>query len=188
VGVIYHFGGRISYLTITNATYQEIISTLMAGIKLTIMVTLVAFSFSIILGLLTAFGQMSKNTLIKNLATLYVQIVRGIPVIVLIFYTALVIVPAGINLLNALGDWLVSLGVLPPDNFLTSLTSRNVDFVVRIIAWRSITAHSHGDLPRWYSIHRERPVRSLQGADQLVPNHAAGYPATSLPAHPAPGQ
>jgi polar amino acid transport system permease protein len=74
---------------------------------------------------------MSKNTLIKNLATLYVQIVRGIPVIVLIFYTALVIVPAGINLMNALGNWLVAQGVLPPDNFLTSLTSRNVDFVVR---------------------------------------------------------
>lgn len=119
------------YSFITNATYQKIISTLMAGIKLTIMVTLIAFSLSIVLGLLTAFGQMSKNTLIKNLATLYVQIVRGIPVIVLIFYTALVIVPAGINLMNALGNWLVAQGVLPPDNFLTSLTSRNVDFVVR---------------------------------------------------------
>ena len=119
------------YSFITSATYQDILTTLLAGIKLTIMVTLIAFSLSIVIGLLTAFGQMSKNTLIRNVATLYVQIVRGIPVIVLIFYTALVIVPAGINLLNALGNWLVAQGVLPPDNFLTALNSRNVDFMVR---------------------------------------------------------
>jgi len=115
----------------TNATYKDIIGTLIAGVKLTIIVTIVAFILSIIIGLLTAFGQMSKNVVIKNLATLYVQVVRGIPVLVLIFYTALVIVPLGIELLNALGAWLVSVGVLDAENVLTSLTARDVDFVIR---------------------------------------------------------
>lgn len=115
----------------TNATYKDIIETLIAGVKLTIIVTIVAFALSIIIGLLTAFGQMSKNVVIKNLATLYVQVVRGIPVLVLIFYTALVIVPLGIELLNALGAWLVSVGVLDAENLLVSLTARDVDFVIR---------------------------------------------------------
>ena len=124
-------GVFLVYNFATNATYQDIIGTLIAGVKLTVIVTIVAFILSIIIGLLTAFGQMSKNVVIKNLATLYVQVVRGIPVLVLIFYTALVIVPLGIELINALGAWLAGIGVLEAENVLTSLTSRDVDFVIR---------------------------------------------------------
>lgn len=120
----------------TNATYQDIIVYLVVGIRLTVTVTLVSFVLSIIIGLITAFLQMSEGTnffsvVARNLATLYVQIIRGIPVIVLIFYTALVIVPAGINMLNALGDWMVSMGWLAADNTMSNLTSRGVSFVVR---------------------------------------------------------
>ena len=124
-------GVFLVYNFATNATYKDIIGTLIAGVKLTVIVTIVAFILSIIIGLLTAFGQMSKNVVIKNLATLYVQVVRGIPVLVLIFYTALVIVPLGIELINALGAWLAGIGVLEAENVLTSLTSRDVDFVIR---------------------------------------------------------
>ena len=124
-------GVFLVYNFATNATYKDIIGTLIAGVKLTVIVTIVAFALSIIIGLLTAFGQMSKNVVIKNLATLYVQVVRGIPVLVLIFYTALVIVPLGIELINVLGAWLVSVGVLDAENLLVSLTARDVDFVIR---------------------------------------------------------
>ena len=124
-------GVFLVYNFATNATYKDIIGTLIAGVRLTVIVTIVAFALSIIIGLLTAFGQMSKNVVIKNLATLYVQVVRGIPVLVLIFYTALVIVPLAIELINALGAWLVSVGVLDAENLLVSLTARDVDFVIR---------------------------------------------------------
>jgi len=49
----------------------------------------------------------------------------------LIFYTALVIVPLGVEFINALGSWLASIGVLSPENALVSLSARNVDFVFR---------------------------------------------------------
>jgi polar amino acid transport system permease protein len=129
-------GVLLVYSFATNSTYQDIIVYLIAGIRLTVTVTLVSFFFSMIIGLITAFAQMSEGTnvfsvIARNLATLYVQIIRGIPVIVLIFYTALVIVPASITLLNALGDWMVSMGWLAADNTLSSLTSRGVSFVVR---------------------------------------------------------
>ena len=115
----------------TNATYQDIIIYLSAGVRLTIIVTLVSFSIAMLLGLLTAFGQMSKNLLIRNIAMLYVQIIRGVPALVLIFYTALVVVPAGIGVINAVGDWMVGLGWLPVENSLSTLQNRNVSFVVR---------------------------------------------------------
>jgi polar amino acid transport system permease protein len=124
-------GVLLIYNFITNSTYQDIITTLAAGIKLTIYVTLVAFTFSTILGLLTAFGQMSSNIVVRNFALLYVQIIRGIPVIVLIFYTALVIVPAGIVIINKLGIWIASIGWITADNALVTLTPRDVDFGIR---------------------------------------------------------
>lgn len=124
-------GAILVYNFFTNATYQDIITTLAAGIKLTIIVTIIAYELSLVIGLITAFGQMSKNVIFKNIALLYVQIIRGVPVIVLIFYTALVIVPAGIVLINLLGTYLANAGILGTENALTKLNSRNVDFVVR---------------------------------------------------------
>ena len=51
-------GVFLVYNFATNATYQDILGTLIAGVKLTVIVTIVAFILSIIIGLLTAFGQM----------------------------------------------------------------------------------------------------------------------------------
>lgn len=119
------------YSFLTDATYQEIFAFIVVGVRVTIQVTLIAFAISLIVGLITAFGLMSDNVIARNLANLYVQIIRGIPVLVLIFYTALVIVPAGINLLNALGNWMVSMGWLGAENALSSMDSRDVDFIVR---------------------------------------------------------
>jgi len=124
-------GVILVYNFFTNATYQDILANLSEGIYLTIVVTLIGFVLSIILGLITAFGQMAKFFLFRNLALLYVQIVRGIPVLVLIFYTAFVIVPISITMMNSFGSWLAAIGVLAPENWFTSLSIRNVDFLVR---------------------------------------------------------
>jgi polar amino acid transport system permease protein len=124
-------GILLTYNFLTNETYQRIISTLAEGIRLTIFVTLTAYVFSIILGLLTALGQLSKNTLVRNIALFYVQVVRGIPIIVQIFYVAFVVVPLAIEGLNGLGDWLASINILAADNTLSNYSIRNVDFIAR---------------------------------------------------------
>jgi polar amino acid transport system permease protein len=124
-------GILLTYNFLTNETYQRIISTLAEGIRLTIFVTITAYVFSIILGLLTALGQLSKNTLVRNVALFYVQVVRGIPIIVQIFYVAFVVVPLAIEGLNGLGDWLASINILAADNTLSNYSIRNVDFIAR---------------------------------------------------------
>ena len=116
---------------LTDATYKAIITYVIVGIRLTVTVTLVSFALATIIGLITAFSLMSNNLIAKNLATLYVQLVRGIPMLVLIFYTALVIVPVMIGLIATFGTWLASIGVLPVDNFLSSLSVRDVNFLYR---------------------------------------------------------
>jgi polar amino acid transport system permease protein len=71
------------------------------GITVTIYTTLVAFMFALLLGLLAGLGRISKNVFIKNLATAYVEFIRGVPTLVLIFTVAFVIVPA---IANAMGS------------------------------------------------------------------------------------
>lgn len=115
----------------TNAVYGEVLSNIVAGVKLTILVSLSAYAIAIVLGLTTSLGQLSKNTFARNGALLYVQVVRGIPILVQIFTVAFVVVPLAIQAINAVGQTLIGAGILPPDNFLSSLNVRDVDFVAR---------------------------------------------------------
>jgi polar amino acid transport system permease protein len=117
---------------ITDATYRDIFVTMVAGIQLTILVTVVAYAIALVFGLIAALGQMSKNVIFRNIAMFYVQIIRGVPIIVQIFYIALVVIPIFvIPAINWVGTSLASLGILPVDNFLASLTNRDVSFTVR---------------------------------------------------------
>ena len=68
------------------------------GISLTLYVTVVSFVISIFLGLLAGLGRVSHNTFIRNVATTYVEFVRGLPVLVLIFTIAFVVIPELSNL------------------------------------------------------------------------------------------
>ena len=54
-------GVLLVYSFATNSTYQDIIVYLVAGIRLTVTVTLVSFTFSLIIGLITAFLLMSEG-------------------------------------------------------------------------------------------------------------------------------
>jgi polar amino acid transport system permease protein len=115
----------------TNSTYTEIIQTLIVGIRLTILVTISAYFLALIFGLLTALGQLSNNIFFKNVALLYVQVVRGVPILVQIFYVTFVLVPLFVSGMNGLGTWLASTGVLSAENALANMTVRSVDLVAR---------------------------------------------------------
>lgn len=115
----------------TNQLYQEVIKKLIVGIRLTLTVTIIAYIFAITIGLLTGLGQLSQNVIIRNTALLYVNVIRGIPIIVQIFYTAFVIVPAAIVAINLLGVRMASAGWLSTDNILATLSIRDVNFITR---------------------------------------------------------
>ncbi len=119
------------YNFITNETYTDIIVTLVEGVRLTVFVTITAYFFALLLGLSTALGQLSSNVIIRNVAQLYVQIMRGVPIIVQIFYWALVITPLLIRGLNSFGQSFADLGWLGPENALITLKARDVSFIAR---------------------------------------------------------
>jgi polar amino acid transport system permease protein len=75
----------------------EVLAFIGQGISLTLYITIVTFFISILLGLLAGLGRVSKNTFIRNLAITYVEFVRGLPILVLIFTLAIVVVPGAVD-------------------------------------------------------------------------------------------
>ncbi len=70
--------------------YQRIFLFLLDGVVVTIRLTIISFVFILIAGMLGGLGRVSKNRIISGIASLYVEVVRGIPVLVWllwIYYT-----------------------------------------------------------------------------------------------------
>ncbi len=95
----------VVYLIFADANYRETFYFLQAGIVVTLRITLLAFPLATIIGLLVGLARTSKNTAIFTLATLYVEVVRGIPLVVLILIIAFGLVPIGVDAVNRLGQW-----------------------------------------------------------------------------------
>jgi polar amino acid transport system permease protein len=67
--------------------YAMTVQSVLDGIVVTIYVTIISFILIVFVGLLGGLGRLSKNPLIRTIATLYVEIFRGIPLLVqLIFW------------------------------------------------------------------------------------------------------
>ncbi len=82
----------------SSADYTSIITLLSSGIALTLYVTFVAYFFALILGLIAGLMRVSRNEILYTISTLYVEIVRGIPLLVQILYFFYVIAPFFANL------------------------------------------------------------------------------------------
>jgi len=65
---------------------KNILIFLLPAIPMTIKLTLVAFALALILGLLIGLSRLSQNSLIKALSKIYVDVLRGIPLLVQIFF------------------------------------------------------------------------------------------------------
>ncbi|MCB8917192.1 MAG: amino acid ABC transporter permease [Ardenticatenaceae bacterium] len=103
------------------------------GLVMTLYVTFLAYLLALLLGMIIGLGRVSENRLYYNLATFYVEIVRGIPMLVLLMAIAFVGVPAIVGGINNLGEWLVGLGLEGIGGTLAGLTTRNISNTGRVI-------------------------------------------------------
>lgn len=102
--IIVFFGALIAWNAMTSELYATIFSRLLLGIGVTIFTTLVAYSLAVVIGLIAGLGRVSQNSLVFNVATLYVQVIRGVPILVQLLVIAFVIVPIVIDGVNLLGN------------------------------------------------------------------------------------
>lgn len=94
-----------------NGLYAQVFSIVAKGIGVTVFVTLVAFAFATALGLLIALLGLSGHVALRQIARFYIEIVRGIPILVLLFYVAFVGAPAFVGLANFLLSPLINAGL-----------------------------------------------------------------------------
>ena len=128
-----------AFIIITTPNFREAFNWIKAGIRVTIQTSLTAYLFAIIIGLFTGLGRLSKNVVINNLARLYVELVRGIPMLVLIFFIAFVGVPVVVELLNKIGELALANGLTVIGEFLTVFDIQDFPMLVRAIIALSVT-------------------------------------------------
>jgi len=118
-------GVWLFYLALSNGVYAQALATLSRGIWMTIFVTFVAFSLAALLGLGLAVATLSRFLVLRQAARFYIEVVRGIPIIVLLLYIAFAAAPAAV----AAWNWgAVPLGLDP-------LSTRDISLL-----WRAIIA------------------------------------------------
>ncbi|MEW6180005.1 MAG: amino acid ABC transporter permease [Chloroflexota bacterium] len=128
-----------AHLVITRESYQAAFNFIRAGMWVTLQTTLVAYGLALLLGLITGLARISHNILFQNLGTLYVELIRGVPMLVLIFFIAYVGVPAGVGFLNQVGNWLTELGIGFLAQPLVNLENSNVPMTTRAVIALSVT-------------------------------------------------
>jgi len=123
----------------SNENYNEAFVFIKAGLAITIKTTLIAYAFAIFFGLMAGLGRISKNVVINNLARLYVELIRGIPILVLIFFIAFVGVPLLVDLINNFGFWLTDLGIGFLGRIFTVITNQDISMNSRAIIALAVT-------------------------------------------------
>jgi len=87
-------------LVLTNSEYQEAFTEIIPGIGATLRLTIASFVVSMVLGLFVGIARLSDRAWLKTPATVYIEFIRGVPMIVFIFAIALMIIPESIKAFN----------------------------------------------------------------------------------------
>ncbi len=122
-------GLYLAYRVATDELYTQVITIVSRGVWVTVFVTLVAFFIASVVGLVLAVGSLSRFVVLRQLARFYIEIIRGIPILVLLFYIAFVAAPALVVAIN----W-----VIEPLGF-DAMRTRDLSLM-----WRAVLALSIG--------------------------------------------
>jgi polar amino acid transport system permease protein len=124
---------------LTRGNYGEAFDFIKIGLKITIQTSLIAYGIALIFGLLAGLGRISHNIFLNNLSRLYVELVRGIPMLVLIFFIALVGVPIVVDGLNSFGVWLDKNGLSAIATPLLAMNNQAISMNIRAIIALAVT-------------------------------------------------
>lgn len=99
-------GAILAWNMLSDPFYSGILAALVRGLGVTAFVTATAFLLAALLGLLLAMGVLSRHVAARQIARFYIEIMRGVPMLVLLFYVAFVGAPALVAGWNWIAGWL----------------------------------------------------------------------------------
>lgn len=107
--------------------YRVIFGAVSRGLGVTVSVSIIAYALSLVLGLGLGLLRTSRLRPAREASTFYVELVRGLPMLVILYYIAFVGAPALAAGLNALLKPLIGAGILAP------IQARSFDFTTRAV-------------------------------------------------------
>jgi polar amino acid transport system permease protein len=123
----------IAFWTIaSNENYKIIFAAVSKGVWTTIYVSIVAYSLALLLGLGWCMLRVSKVRWMEEVSSFFVEVLRGIPMLVLLYFISFAGAPALAGLLNWLGSPLIEAGIMD------AFSPRQFDFTARAILALSI--------------------------------------------------
>ena len=130
-------GAIISLFIILNDEWSKTFQFVIQGLRVTLTIAFVGYLIAIFVGLFIGMGRVTgRNSFLGvvyyNFSTFYVEIVRGIPMLVIIFYVAFVGVPLAADAINLIGEWLLSIGLTGIGESLSEVTVRNFSNTARV--------------------------------------------------------
>ncbi|MFB4169952.1 amino acid ABC transporter permease [Virgibacillus sp. JSM 102003] len=69
------------YTTFMESAYVQSLPFLLNGLKITVMITVIGLFIGMIIGSLAGLGKLSKNKIIRGFWSVYVEVVRGTPIL-----------------------------------------------------------------------------------------------------------
>jgi polar amino acid transport system permease protein len=109
----------------TSEAYQVIFNATLKGIWTTIYVSLIAYALAVFLGLVVGLMRVSRQRVIREVASFFVEVVRGVPMLVILYYIAFVGAPALVKGVNWLGKPFIEAGIIE------ALSVRDLGFTIR---------------------------------------------------------
>lgn len=119
----------LGWLIWRDEVYNDLFGIIVQGLWMTIYVTLMGFAGACALGLALALAQGSRWRVLREAARFYIELIRGVPLIVLLVYVALVLIPMAVTGYGELFRPLIDAGVLP------EIRNRDLD-----LFWRAVAA------------------------------------------------
>ena len=120
------------WVILSNENTRIIFTALRKGVWTTVSVSFVAYVLALLGGLLWCLMRVSPSRVSQEISSFFVEILRGIPMLVLLYYISFVGAPALVTLLNWLGQPLIAAQLMEAINV------RQVNFTTRAILALSI--------------------------------------------------
>ncbi len=119
---------------LTRDSYTVILKALVQGVWVTVYVTFIAYMLAMLIGLLIGLLRVSGNRVAREVSTFYVEILRGVPMLVILYYIAFVGAPSLVAGVNWIGEGLVGTGFLAGLGApLAEMQVRDLNFTARAI-------------------------------------------------------
>jgi polar amino acid transport system permease protein len=123
----------LAFWTIANnENYQVIFKAVSRGVWTTTYVSIISYTLAVLMGLVWTLMRVSQVRILNEISSFFVEIIRGIPMLVLLYFISFVGAPALVLGLNYVAGPLIERGIMAEINI------RQFNFTVRAILALSI--------------------------------------------------